>query len=219
MAPVRQKEGFPDHTYSIFVQVRDLPPDTEDKNGRLTNAHARPCRGGGRTSLPGSMRTRPWRPTPRASFGRCQDGRHGSTQAPLEIALRSRFPAWPEAPSIPLSAPLPLRLACLADIMRIPSISVLFAHGMGRRQHQDTLDNSSRQPSLFAIFDTVSLYVSIRVGKDASRRLKAHAELSEVPGRFGGVPFKARFQTFVFLHFRSFVLPPSALRCSAKCRR
>jgi hypothetical protein len=32
--------------------------------------------------------------------------------------------------------------------------------------------------------------------------------LSEVAGRFGGVPFKARLHTFMLLHFRNFVLPP-----------
>ena len=84
---------------------------------------------------------------------------------------------------------------------------ILFAHGMGhhQHQHQDTLDNPYRLPSLFAAFDTVLLYESIGVGKDARRRLKAHAVLSEVAGRFGGVPFKARLHTFMLLHFRSFV--------------
>jgi hypothetical protein len=34
--------------------------------------------------------------------------------------------------------------------------------------------------------------------------------LSEVAGRFGGVPFKARLHTLMLLHFRSFILPPLA---------
>lgn len=74
---------------------------------------------------------------------------------------------------------------------------VLFAYDMGHYQHQDTFDNSYRLPSLFAIFDTVLLYESMTVGKDADHHLKAHAVLSEVPGRFGGVPFKARLHTFM----------------------
>ncbi len=82
---------------------------------------------------------------------------------------------------------------------------VLFAHGVSNQQHQDALDNPYRLPSLFAAFDTVLLYESIGVGKNAGRRLKAHAVLSEVAGRFGGVPFKARLHALMLLHFRSFI--------------
>lgn len=92
----------------------------------------------------------------------------------------------------------------------------LFAHGVSHQQHRDILDNPYRLPSLFAVFDAVLLYESIGVGKDAGRRLKAHSVLSEVAGRFGGVPFKARLHTFMLLHFRSSVLTSSALRCPAK---
>jgi hypothetical protein len=67
-----------------------------------------------------------------------------------------------------------------------------------------TLDDPYRLPSFFAAFNTVEFHQGIGVGKDTCRHLKAHTVFSQIIGRFGRIPFKARLHTNMLLHVCSF---------------
>ena len=67
----------------------------------------------------------------------------------------------------------------------------MFAHSVSHDEHEETLDNSYRLPSFFAIFNTILHYQSIGVCEDKNRRLKAHPVLASIARRFDRVPVKA----------------------------
>jgi hypothetical protein len=61
--------------------------------------------------------------------------------------------------------------------------------------HEETLDNSYRPPSFFAIFNTILHLPEHWVCEDKNRHLKAHPVLASIARLFDRIPVKACVHT------------------------